>query len=96
MQEHTAAKLASLRSERPYQIHKKGHEEQHAAFNASVQGRLVDAGLQLNRVELGVAEGAARTSLQNAKQALQEGESLITKRQKCWDGQLWPNIRLMS
>ena len=81
VQEDTAAKLASVKSERPYQFRKKGHEEQHA-FNASVQGRLVEAGLQLNRAERGVAEGAARTSLENAKRALQEGKDLITQRQK--------------
>ena len=80
-QKNTAAKLASLKSEWPYQFRKKGHEEQHA-FNASVQGRLVEAGLQLNRVERGVAEGAAQTTQVNAKQALQEGEDLITQRQK--------------
>ena len=43
---------------------------------------MVEAGLQLNRAERGVEEGAARTSLENAKRALQEGEDLITQRQK--------------
>ena len=53
--EDMAAKLASLRSEWLYRFRKKGHGEQHS-FNASVQRRLVEAGLQLNRAERDVEE----------------------------------------
>ena len=42
----------------------------------------MEAGLQLTRAERGVADGADQTSLENAKRALQEGEELITQRQK--------------
>ena len=55
-QEDTAAKLAALKTERPYSFRKKGHEEQYV-FNAAVNSKIVEAGLQLSRVERGVADG---------------------------------------
>ena len=53
-QEDTAAKLAALKTERPYSFRKKGHEEQYV-FNSAVNSKIAEAGLQLARVERGGA-----------------------------------------
>ena len=80
-QEDTAAKLAALKTERPYSFRKKGHEEQYV-FNSAVNSKIAEAGLQLARVERGVADGAAKVALDAAKEALTKGEQLMAQRQK--------------
>eukprot|EP00731_Ephydatia_muelleri_P033190 Em0026g10a len=68
-QEDTAAKLAALKTKRPYSFRKKGHEEQYV-FNSVVNSKIAEAGLQLARVERGVADGAAKVALDAVKEAL--------------------------
>ena len=68
-QEDTAAKLAALTTERPYSFRKKGHEEQYV-FNSAINSKIAEAGLQLARVERGVADGAVKVALDAAKEAL--------------------------
>ena len=80
-QEDTAAKLAALKTERPYSFRKKGHEKQYI-FNSSVNSKIAEAGLQLARVERGVADCAAKVAPDAAKEALAKGEQLMAQRQK--------------
>ena len=64
-------KLAALRSVQAFQFRKKGHEEQYS-FNAAVQGRIVEAGLQLAKAERGVVDGPGKAALEGVKEALSE------------------------
>ena len=47
-QEDTAAKLTALKTERPYSFRKKGREEQYV-FNAAVNSKIAEAGLDAEK-----------------------------------------------
>ena len=80
-QEEAAAKIETIKREKPLQFNKKAHEVQHS-FNQSVEGRLRDAEANLAKAARLLPEGPAKEVVVRAQQDLTKGTELISHCQK--------------